>query len=351
MKTNRLQRHSVAFLLGAAMLAGMSSCESIYDKDQKCDPTYKVKFVYDMNMDYADAFAAKVNSVDLYVFDATDGDLKGVYRESGPALAQEGYTITLDLEPGDYDFIAWCGLDGNEGQFTVPQTVTAKHDLGCTLTRDRDASGKATSDKDLYGLYHGKLSANLPDDADEHLYTIELVKNTNNINLSLQELSGKPLDPDRFDIKLHASNGFMAYDNSWDDNEEEIEYNPYRKVGGSASVGTKADDDVITNDMVVAELSTARLWAEKNPVIDIIDNENGETVYSIPLVKWALMLKSSQYSRMKDQEYLDREDEYNVVLYISAKGDIVPEDPNQYIAVSVMINGWRLVLNGDTELH
>lgn len=330
--------------LSVVMLMAAAACEPIYEAEGDCDPAYYLEFVYDMNMDYADAFAAKVPSVSVYAFDAATKELVGVYSDQGEALGREGYRMKLDIDPGAYEFVAWCGLADNEGHFTVPGGVQRLDEIGCTLSREHDAAGRAFLEKDLHALFHGKIAATLPDDSREHTYTVPLIKNTNNINLSLQEISGDPLDPDRFDIRLTARNGRMAFDNALVE-DEEIDFLPYVKRWGTAEVeNTKADDgETVRHDVIVTEMATSRLVADEEPTIEIFDNEAGEVLYSIPLVKWALMLKSQQYRSMGDQEYLDREDEYNVILYVKA-------EPDYFMAVGVMINGWRLVINDDTEL-
>lgn len=55
----------------------LCSCEKIYDYEGDCDPHWQVKFVYDYNMKFADAFPGPmgVGSVRLYVFDAASGRL------------------------------------------------------------------------------------------------------------------------------------------------------------------------------------------------------------------------------------------------------------------------------------
>ena len=334
----------------SALLIMMAACEPLFDGETGCEPSYYIEFVYEMNMDRADAFAKKVSSVSLYAFDSATGVLARIFTDSGEALSREGYRMRLDLVPGNYDFVAWCGLEGNGGDFTVSSAVTGLADTGCSLSRARDAGGRAFVDRDLHALFHGKISANLPYDNDEHVYTMPLVKNTNNINLSIQDISGKAIDPDRFDIRLTAGNGEMAFDNTLLE-DEEIDFFPYVKRSGTATVyGSKADDAVLHNDLIVTEMSTARLIADKDVHIDIFDNEAGSAVYSIPLVKWALMLKSQQYSRMGDQEYLDREDEFNIILYVKGEHEIIPDIPEYYLAVSVLINSWRIVLNDGTEL-
>ena len=51
------------------------SCDNILaEEEEDCSIHYRVKFKYDYNMKYADAFANEVNSVTLYAFD-DDGKL------------------------------------------------------------------------------------------------------------------------------------------------------------------------------------------------------------------------------------------------------------------------------------
>lgn len=339
----RFKQKAVILACGALLSLGVSSCESIYDKTQDCDPYFYLNFVYDMNMDYADAFSEKVNSVEVFVFDNETGELVGKFKDSGAALQREGYKMRLYLEPGNYDFITWCGLEDNEDHFLLTDNVRNQEDIFCRMGRERNSEGLATQDKKLHSLFYGKISAKLEDKPGDHVYTVPLIKDTNNINFSLQDISGKELDPKRFTVKLHINNGLMAFDNTVLD-DEEIECIPYYQAWGTASVGSKADDEITRHDIVVAEMSTARLIAEHDPYIQVIDNNQSETVYSIPLVKWILMSKSEEYSYMDDQEYLDRVDDYNVILYVNG-------DTNRYIAIAVEINSWKLVLKEDEELH
>ena len=59
----------------------------IYDEEGDCDPHYKVRFVYDRNLKYTDAFAAEVDEVTLYIVD-TDGTIVWQKHEAGDELKQ-----------------------------------------------------------------------------------------------------------------------------------------------------------------------------------------------------------------------------------------------------------------------
>ena len=57
----------------------------IYDGEGDCSVNYRVKFCYDYNMKFADAFAHEVNVVTLYLLDA-DGRVVWQRTEQGEAL-------------------------------------------------------------------------------------------------------------------------------------------------------------------------------------------------------------------------------------------------------------------------
>lgn len=101
------------YIISATMALTAWSCGLINEDLDPCTVDYKVKFTYDRNMLYTDAFATQVESVSLFVFDK-EGNLVWKGSDNGEALTRPGYTMTLPLEPGDYDMIAWCGL--NEGE-------------------------------------------------------------------------------------------------------------------------------------------------------------------------------------------------------------------------------------------
>lgn len=125
MKTVKTFAQQLSFSLMMAMTLGSAivSCGSILDEeDVDCSVEYRVKFKYDYNMKYADAFSREVGTVTLYAFD-DNGKLVYQKMEEGDVLGEDGYTMKVDLEPGDYHLITWAGLN-NEASFSVP-LVTA----------------------------------------------------------------------------------------------------------------------------------------------------------------------------------------------------------------------------------
>ena len=327
------------------MLAPLTACNDsfIYDDEEKCDYQFFVRFVFDMNMSYADAFPAKVNSVKLFVFDPVSGDLIKTYTDSGDALQEEGYRMKVDLDPGKYDFIAWCGLENNKDHFTLPESISHREHAHCRMARDYDENGRAVQRDWLTPLFHGRTEADFPDDFKEHVAIVHLIKDTNNINISMQHVAGQPLTRDMFTVSMTEGNGHMAFDNALLQ-DEEVDFYPWTITDGNVDIsGSRADGDTPLN-YFKAELSTSRLMADRNPRINITDNATGKVVYSIPIIEWALEFRSEKYSDMDKQEYLDREDQYNVMLYLDNK------DEKGWIAAEIYINGWRVVHHDDTVM-
>ena len=72
-----------------------------------------------------------------------------------------------------------------------------------------------------------------------------------------------------------------------------------------------------------------------------VRNTEGKTVLSIPFTDYALLVKGNYNRKMTDQEYLDRQDEYNFIFFL---------DSNQnWLSASIIVNSWRVVLN-NTDL-
>ena len=131
-----IHRKACKLLLAAAVFLPVTSCDTVWDDDDDCPTEYRVKFEYDYNMLHADAFASQVHSVTLYAFDA-DGKLVLQQTEQGDALADPNYTMALDVNPGNYQLIAWAGLQDGDA-FTVPQLtegVSTLNELTCRINR------------------------------------------------------------------------------------------------------------------------------------------------------------------------------------------------------------------------
>lgn len=343
--------------LGALMLAWLlplASCRSlIYDDENDCDVTYKLKFVYDYNMKWADAFAHEVKSVRVYIFDES-GKLAFVGTESGAQLSEAGYAMELPLPAGNYRAVAWCGADNNPGDehFSIAGgkglSVASEAELTAYMARSRNGEGGACSNVNLHPLYYGAIDLSLEDhsrDGGEYIYLLPLTKDTNNIKIVLQDQSGEGVNIEDFEFTITDSNGSMAADNSLV-KDETITYLPWAAYSGVAGVELKDKEGLgtITEVSVAqAEFAVPRLMTghHREMILTIKNKKNGKDVLRIPVIDYLLLVKSLDAGNVTDQEFLDRQDQYSMMFFLAG---------GTWIASQICINSWRVVLQ-DHDLN
>ena len=343
-----LYRH---ILMAAIALVSLSSCGMMTEEEPDCNPYYKVRFIFEKNMLFIDAFRTQVGEVDLYAFDSA-GNLVWKGHEEGDALAEEGYLMDLPLAPGNYDLVAWCHKrHENATGFNLAggdNPLTFDH-LKMKVERKYDGN-QAYSSNDLHALFHGKVSVALPETWGTHVVTVPLTKDTNCIRITLVHLSGKEIKEDDFDFKITDSNGHLGHDNLILE-DEPIEYRSWFKMEGIASMIIPSPDDPGTPGItpledesravtpihsLMAEMTTSRLQTCNAPVLTITRKSDGEEVVSnVPLLDYFLMVKGQYHRSMEDDDYLDRQDEYNMTFFMN-------EDGSWYKQV-IDILKWRVV--------
>lgn len=258
--------------------------------------------------------------------------------------------MEVDVAPGTYDLVAWCGST-DRNSFAIPAGPVRKQEWTATLNRDRASDG-AFVREDLDRLYHGYLPAQLFAKAEEGVftYTMPLTKDTNNVRVVLQQLSGEAMARDRFTFRITAENGRMDWNNELL-SDEPITYYAWHQQSGTAGVDVPDMPGTITSlSAVVAELTTARLTVrdrtraagddfpdERRMYLTVSDNDTQRVVARVPLVDYALMVKGENRRDMDDQEFLDRMDEYNLVFVLDAN--------MRWVSMSVNIHSWKLVFH------
>lgn len=351
----------MAALMAATALTGCDS--AIYDDEGDCDIHYRLRFRFDYNLMWADAFPHHVHSVAVYAFHP-DGTFAWQREESGLHLAADGYMMNLDgVTPGEYRLIAWCGMENSflgtqPESFTLPELtpgVSTESELQCRMERLRHADGSAYSESDLWPLFHGMVAdveiidpESLEADGQTVVYECSLKKDTNRVRVILQQLSGDDLDVNNFTFRIQSDNGHMAHDNEVLD-DETITYRPWNTESGVAGVGQpglaapgRAGDDLSFTPVrvAIADLTVGRLIYGR-PMTLMVTNTKNETVASIPLVDYAVMVKGNYPEPMDEQEYLDREDTYTLTFFLDSS--------QKWAGVSVFINSWR-VLSKDVNI-
>ncbi len=354
----------------------LCSCDNaIYDGEGDCSVHYKVKFRDNYNMSYADAFAHEVNSITLYLIDES-GDVVWQKTDAGSALAEDDYMMDVDVKQGTYSLLAWGGTT-DKSSYTFANSAFGS-ELTCTLNRQYDTKRNALVYSDLDGLFHGYAAdVEFPDEPGTYYYTLPLVKNTNNVTVVLQQLTGDMLDADKFRFYITTANGKMDWDNSLLP-DETITYYAWNVAQGDADLdwsftvptdedtendeatgddvnGSDTGDNIDSGDgsdtdtpealradsrsvypSALAQLTTCRLVEGLDTRLTVSNTETGETIFSVPLVEYALMLKELTNPDMDDQEFLDRQDSYEMVFFL--------DEGYRWMKTYIYINSWRIVL-------
>lgn len=319
-------------------LLPLAACSDWVNDDLgSCVTRYRVGFSYDYNMKYAEAFPAEVRSINVWVFD-DEGHLAFRGEAQGYTLAVDDFYIDLDLEPGRYSFLAWGGLgDGEAFSVANAGNPAAMSDLGCSLNLKEDDAEKY-SDHEMHGLYHGIVeNVTLERRQNQHTLqtvTVPMMKDTKRIAVMLQHIDGSPIGRDDFSLSITADNALLDWDNSVMASPV-FTYRPWAVSYGTTSgdTETKATTSVST---LLAELSTSRLMAAAGHRLKVVRHTDGKTIIDIPLVKYLLLVKGNYHRNLPDQEYLDRQDDYSMMFFLT-------EDNTWYTAGGIYINSWAVV--------
>ena len=329
--------------MASAMVVAMlttSSCKDglIFDGEGDCGVYYRIRFKYDYNIKFADAFANEVNSVALYIFDQNNTLVDNITTTDKQALASGSFEIPLELEPGRYTLLAWGGLM-NEESFDLLADVevgkTKLEEMQVKMHRNHNDDGEAYLSDDILPLYHGTLPLEVVDKPGTYTETMSLVKDTNSIRILLHEMSGHDVDVDKFRFEIRDSNGLYDWDNTLLD-DEDITYSAWYQTTGSAEMEEYATRTVTEVNVALAELTIGRMRADNSPILHIVSRETGEDVVRLPLADYALLVKGYYRESMSDQEYLDRQDEYSLTLFL---------DEGEWVSSMIYINSWRVVIN------
>lgn len=260
------KRNLINNLMGAALCAvamglPLSSCNGlIYDDLDPCPYGVSLRFVYDYNMEFANAFPAQVDCLTLYVYDG-DGRYVTTRTVTGPELRDEAYRMTLDLTPGDYRFVAYGGMACDKSSFSMVETP----DFG-SLTGDRrvlidrsQVNATVARQRKLHDLFWGELSLTSAYPQPEG--TVKMMKNTNNIRVVLQQEFGGTVDVDDFEFEITDNNALLNYDNTLiTDNVLPLTYTPW--TTGQSQTGVSITGSQVQPVPVIvayAEMSTSRL--------------------------------------------------------------------------------------------
>jgi hypothetical protein len=337
----------IASLLGLCLQA----CGFLGDDDDTCTARYHLRFIDDKNLSFADAFDHEVEDLTLYVFDE-EGTLVTTLSEEGDALHPAETTYAMDLSqlpPGEYHLVAWGGLTG-ESTFSVPTMAEGEsplEQLTCRLHRVSRSDSRSVSETDLTYLFHGMTDITIPeqDTPGDHYFQMQLTRNTKNVTVVLQQLGAGSLNADDFEFFITANNGHLNYDNSLLYDEPTFYYEAWETRtldAGEDSFLASGDSTLVvsTTAAIVARMTTSRFVVtdrntEAAPMLCVQNRQTGATVLAIPFIDYALMVRSYYKNITDDQDYLDRQHDYNITFFLRN---------GEWLNSEVIINSWRFSL-------
>lgn len=347
-------------ILSVAILAGaITSCDSILNYNEDCDIEYCVKFKYDYNMEEKDVFAEQVRSVTLYAFDENN-NLVYLNTDQGEQLGDIDYAMNIvGVDPSQCRLIVWAGL--NDESFAVPLLYPSQSQIEelnvktlrkeATRSTTEDEKGQYIVDNSLHSLWHGEVKKGTTTRSGRQQITeVSLVKNTNTIRVVVAQVnqSGGPvtrLTQKTFECAIYDNNGYMNYDNTLlEDNL--LTYKPYNVTSDVVSTRafSSADEPAKQYNGIVSEMSVARLVESQKPELTIKNTATQEVLFqSSDLVKYFEEVDAEKYKdrNYSLQEYLDREDKYELVIFVDEKLAL--------IKTVIQVNDWIIQLN-DIEL-
>lgn len=312
------------FLLLLCGFGGLlSSCEKrIYEELPPCG--VDVRFVYDYNMKYADAFVHEVKRVNLYLFDE-QGILQEHWQEEGNPFAAD-FVIPVHVPVGKYKLLAWCGLSDETYSFpSVTKGATTMEELQVEL---KTIEGK--SDKEIGDLYHSMIQEVEITRAKKETITMPLTKDTNTFRIMLYSADKiDPVDITKYDFKIVSDNRLYAHDNTPIVGHE-VTYLPYLRENKESQV-----KQGVNYTLSVVELKTGRLMGKEANNLVITHKTNDKELLNINLSEYLQMYKLAKYGDMPLQEFLDRQDEY-VMSFFFDEGTSL----DHFVSVELWINDW-----------
>lgn len=331
----------------AFLLTGwLGACSYIHDDLPQCPAQLRLKFVFDYNLQKADAFATQVKSVNVWAFDESGGFVWSG-SASGAPLEQPDFIMETPLPEGKYDFVAWCGLEDNLDFNIDTYTPSSKEELEVKLSFS-ELGGVNGSSSHFNPLFHGYRSDVVysvdPMAPSVMTVSIPLVKDTNDIAVMLQNHDGSPIHMEDFSVRISYADSWLAWDNAVRSDSPCITYTPWSTLFGQTEFGVDADTDSDSvRSTLLFELSMCRLMAGGNAYLDVTRNSDGVNIIHLPLIEYFLLEKGNRHSQFGDQEYLDRRDDYSALFFID-------KDRNWYMAAGIYINGWAVVPNQTNPL-
>ena len=294
----------------------LASCTWVNDDIDDCPYGFWLNLHYTKNILDVEAAQKYIKEVSVYVYDAEGNFVMELPPQTD--LASNNYRVRVQgLDEGDYQFVVWSGIGNRE--YAISGGRSSMNEFRLSL-----AEPDSTSQAQLPDLYYGHLPTVHYDDAYAS-YDIDMMKNTNQLACLVVPTSQDiVMDPDDYTMSVVSANGTMDAHNRLV-SDKTITYEPFIR------------DSATINDAEFGELHglrfsimTLRLKADTDARLILRQKSSGTTIFDVSFPEYIGMNTGRPLTM---QEYLDRQDFYNIVFFLS--GDI-----SQLLYLQV--NNWRL---------
>ena len=301
----------------------MSACTWVKDDVDSCPYGFWLNLHYTYNMLDVEAAPEYISEVAVYIYDA-DGNYVSRLDVPQSALKANGHRVRVEGIPeGDYQFVVWSGI-GNS-QYAISGDRGTMNGFRLSL-----AGAESKASTRLPDLYYGSLPTVHYDEAYAS-HDVYMMKNTNQLAcLVVPMTDDTTVSPEDYDMRIVSANGVMDVFNR-PVSGQVVTYEPFERKAVTF-------DDAEYGELhgISFNIMTLRLMEDKDCRLILEKKDTGETVFNISFPEYigmigALYLNNGR--QLSVQEYLDRQDFYTIVFFLS-------EDLNQLIQLQV--NSWRL---------
>lgn len=345
MKKDVLKRITQAFaavMISISATVGLTGCNAILDDEpEPCPVGLDIRFVYDYNLERANAFPSQVDCLTVHFYDS-EGNYVMTRTETTDVLADEDYRMTVDLPEGEYRIVAYGGAECDKASFShtnVPKEGSKDTELGMYLNPECLEPGNPKGH--LHDHFYGSLNVTVKRAPERGAVTVKMMKNTNHFRLILQHMTYEPLDGRDYEFKIVDDNTLFDHSNMLVDNGL-VTYTPWDT--GSIKVGTADSEDWNTGEhtttqvqIAYADLSTSRLMTMRSPRLSVTHKESNTELISIPLNNYLLALRSEHFSWCGNQEFLDRKSDWQLFFFL--------DDPRHWNSAFIQIDDWTVRIN------
>lgn len=332
-----------------------SSCTMMDEDRSDCEEGLNVSFRYDYNM-HGDLFNDQVGAITLYVLDTNNKVVRVETAEndvSNAPLAVPGYRMHIEgLSPGKYRLVALAMQAGEAkrrerqgAKFIIPhlQIGDSLDKLQIELEHSKDPRSLSLGEhdeKDL--LVHTVENGGMALDTLWHTLevqdcevrfmkptyaTVPLIRDTKLINLTIRQTEdATDLKDTDYDVFITADNGHLNEKNDVVP-EEPLLYTPFAQWTideASSAVTTPDEGEIVHANSLHYDFSVSRLvvypkeeskHAAKLYIVNKKDNKRLVAVLNLP--EFLSYGREAYARRYSSQEYLDRENQYDIDLLIA----------------------------------